>query len=236
MVDQASTRLGYRSGRKRTLRVVLIIALAIAAGLFLFLRPREPIRPKLGAPWENTLGQRFVPIPGAGVLFCIWDVRVQDFAIFVRESGFETPPLVYSLNGQGVWTKQGATWNNPGFTQGPAHPVVGISWGDAKRFCAWLTERERNRGLLGADQAYRLPSDAEWSTAVGLSEPKAGTPESKNTQILNVYPWGKQWPPPTGAGNYADETAKKIFPAWGSVPVYIYGYAYTSRVLCFLSY
>jgi formylglycine-generating enzyme required for sulfatase activity len=230
MVDEASTRTGYGSGSKRALLLALIIALVIAPILFFLMMVRRPIRPKPGASWENTLGEKFVPIPGADVLFCIWDVRVQDFAAFVREAGFEAPTLVYSLNGQGVWTKQGATWRNPGFTQGTTHPVVGVSWGDAKRFCAWLTERERNRGLLGADQEYRLPSDAEWSVAVGLSEPKGGTPESKNAQTPDVYPWGREWPPPNGAGNYADETAKKAFPAWGSISEYDDGYAYTSPV------
>jgi formylglycine-generating enzyme required for sulfatase activity len=230
MVDEASTRTGYRSGGKRALSIALVIALASAAGLFFLVRGGRPTRPRPGAPWENTLGQKFVPIPGVGVLFCVWDVRVQDFDAFVREDGFDAPASVYSLNGQGVWTRQGATWKNPGFTQGPTHPVVGVSWGDAKRFCAWLTQRERSRGRLGADQGYRLPSDAEWSVAVGLVESNGGTPESRNMQTPDVYPWGGQWPPPNGAGNYADEAAKKVFPAWGSIPGYNDGYVYTSPV------
>jgi formylglycine-generating enzyme required for sulfatase activity len=47
-----------------------------------------------------------------------------------------------------------------------------------------------------------LPTDEEWSVAVGLDEPGGGTPRDKQQQIKGVYPWGTQWPPPSGAGNY----------------------------------
>jgi formylglycine-generating enzyme required for sulfatase activity len=47
-----------------------------------------------------------------------------------------------------------------------------------------------------------LPTDAEWSVAVGLGKEKGNTPKEKNRGIKDVYPWGKEWPPPKGAGNY----------------------------------
>jgi hypothetical protein len=35
-----------------------------------------------------------------------------------------------------------------------------------------------------------------------------------NRVYVKVYPWGTQWPPPTGAGNFAGEKVKKgIWPA-----------------------
>ena len=36
----------------------------------------------------------------------------------------------------------------------------------------------------------------------------AARPESRDGKIRNEFPWGKQWPPPAGAGNYADQNAK----------------------------
>ena len=79
---------------------------------------------------------------------------------------------------------------------------MNVSWEDAKAFCGWLTQKERAEGKLGAAQSYRLPTDEEWSMAVGLKESRGGTPKDKDMKIRDVYPWGTQWPPPHGAGNY----------------------------------
>jgi formylglycine-generating enzyme required for sulfatase activity len=83
-----------------------------------------------------------------------------------------------------------------------------VSWEDARAFCQWLTKKERQSGLLAAAQSYRLPRDWEWSVAVGLNEARGGTPKDKDCKIEGVYPWGTQWPPPQGVGNYAGGEAK----------------------------
>ena len=108
-----------------------------------------------------------------------------------------------------------ASWENQGFQQTAAHPVVGVSWDEAKAFCGWLTAKERGEGKIGKDQEYRLPTDEEWSEAVGGTR----------------YPWGNQWPPSTMAGNYMDDALVATLPGtgWPHVPVND-GYAYTSPV------
>ena len=136
-------------------------------------------------PWENSLGMKFAPVPGTKVLFCVWDVRVKDYQAYAAASA-------------GV----DHSWKSPGFEQGPTHPVVQVSWGDAKAFCAWLTKQERQAGLISENQLYRLPTDGEWSAAVGLVEEGGSTPKDKDGKIKGVYPWGSEWPPPAGAGNY----------------------------------
>ena len=58
--------------------------------------------------------------------------------------------------------------NNPSyFTNGFDYPVEQVSWNDAQDYCAKLTAGLS--GELKGKMTFRLPSDAEWSLAVGLS-------------------------------------------------------------------
>ncbi len=171
--------------------------------------------PEAGRAWENTLGMKFVPVPETGLLFCIWETRVQDFEAFVRETGYDATDGMVSDRGDG-WKRQGDTWQSPGFPQGPTHPVVGLNQADAKAFCAWLTQKERAAGRLDPNQVYRLPTDAEWDAAVEREE---------------LFPWGEAWPPPPGAGNYADEAAKRgRYKSWPIIEGYDDGYDATAPV------
>ena len=140
-------------------------------------------------PWENSLGMKFVPVPSTDVLFSIWDTRVQDFAPFIEQSGYNA----------------GSEWKSPKFKQWPGHPVVGVDWNDANAFCAWLTKTEHADGRLPQNKVYRLPTDAEWSTAAGLWLEAGSTPQEKDARTADLCPWGKQWPPPAGSGNFAGE-------------------------------
>ncbi len=146
------------------------------------------------APFVNSLGMPFVPIPitggptgGRRVLFCVWQTRVKDYEVYAVEAHIP--------------------WPRPPFPQDPTHPAVNVVWHEARDFCVWLTERERQVGRIGQAEHYRLPSDHEWSCAVGIGdrEDPAKIPGEKNHRILGVYPWGTAWPPPPGAGNFAGE-------------------------------
>jgi hypothetical protein len=150
-------------------------------------------------PFENSLGMKFVPIGiqtgGKTVLFSIWETRRQDYEAYANANS-------------GVNTE----WKSPGFEQTGEHPVVCVSYEDAVAFCAWLTQLERAAGEIGSGDEYRLPTDAEWSFAVGIGEKEDAnaSPREKNAKIKDVWPWGTRWPPPEGAGNYDSYSSSKI--------------------------
>jgi hypothetical protein len=157
------------------------------------------------APGENSLGQRFAPV--GDVEFCIWQTRVKDFEPFARAAGVKSE-----------------SWRHPGFQQGPDHPVVNVTWQEAVAFCQWLTDKEHQAGVLPPNQFYRLPTDLEWSKAVGLPEESGKTPEARDMGVPDVYPWGAAWPPPPGAGNYTgEETGSDV-----AIQGYNDGFAWTS--------
>lgn len=99
-------------------------------------------------PYVNTLGMKFVPVPGTKVLFSIWETRVQDYLAFAE--AMKAPDLAKSgLQARGLY------------------PIGNVNWEEASAFCRWLTQKERKEGRLGAKDRYRLPTDKEWDAAVG---------------------------------------------------------------------
>ncbi len=113
--------------------------------------------PASGEKWENSLGMRFVPVPGTNVLFCIWETRVKDFASFVDETRYD-PKGVHSWDpDDGTWKLSSGNWRSPGFDQSANHPVVGVSWDDAKTFCRWLTQKDQAAGIISSKHEISSP-------------------------------------------------------------------------------
>lgn len=142
------------------------------------------------APFVNSLGIPFVPVPHFSTLFAIWPTRVQDYAAFVKEKSVALPDQ----------SPQSAD----------DHPITNLTWKETCVFCEWLTAREHAAGTLPANLVYRLPSDLEWSAAVGLPTEQGARPDQRSG-VLDGYPWGLSWPPPKNAGNYSQELAVDSF-------------------------
>ncbi|MFK5922641.1 MAG: SUMF1/EgtB/PvdO family nonheme iron enzyme [Verrucomicrobiota bacterium] len=155
-------------------------------------------------PFENSLGMRFVPVSIVGgpsdskkILFSIWETRRRDYRQFIKKN-------------------RDIDWPYPGFDQEEDHPAVNVSWLEAGAFCEWLTEKERKEKKIGENDTYRLPTDHEWSCAVGIGkeEDADALPSTKHQKVKGIYPWGKEWPPPKGVGNfYGEESVKDPIPA-----------------------
>jgi heme-degrading monooxygenase HmoA len=172
------------------------------------------------------LGMKFLPVPitggptqGRTILFSIWETRVQDYRAFINST---KPP------------------QQPDFPQDGDHPVVNVRWKDAMAFCAWLTERERAKGEIGPGDVYRLPTDHEWSCAVGLGreEDANKSPYAKNSFThppdpgsIERFPWGDTYPPPAMVGNYyGEETNRNPLPKYVALKGYNDGFVRTAPV------
>jgi formylglycine-generating enzyme required for sulfatase activity len=149
---------------------------------------------------------KFVPV--GDVRFCVWETRVKDWEAYCKSAGRAIARADFDQTGD--------------------HPVVRVNWNDAMEFCRWLTDKERREDYLDDSQSYRLPTDKEWSLAAGLPDEGGATPEARDGKIKNTHPWGRQWPPPAGAGNFADQSARKQ--RGPLIDGYNDGFAYTAPV------
>jgi serine/threonine protein kinase len=188
--------------------------------------------PQPGKEWTNSLEMRFVPLGNFRI--SVFQTRIRDFEAFVQATGYDAVGGMSSAVTQNGFKLNEMSWKAPGFQQDPDHPVVGVSWEDANQFCAWLTRKERSEGTMPTFQSYRLPTDREWSRAVGIEHEAGNTPEERSGKIRGVYPWGEGFPPPNDVGNYAGSESRVDTPeTWSVIPGFHDRYPRTSPVSAF---
>lgn len=113
------------------------------------------------------------------------EVTRGQFAAFVKDAN-------YAPSGKGClvlkhpdldWVQdETRDWRNPGFEGGEDHPVVCVSWEDAKAYVDWLSKKTA--------RSYRLLTEAEWEYAAygGTSNVRPGGEDDKATcQHANVW-------------------------------------------------
>ena len=131
------------------------------------------------------------------------EVTVAEFRRFADESGYRTEAerdaraqgcsgFIYADPGAAGPASQPVTsWRSPGLTQADSHPVLCVSWNDARAYAQWLSKKTAKR--------YRLPSEAEWEYAA-----RAGS-------VAARY-WGDD---PVQACRFANVADQSRFQTWG---------------------
>ena len=140
-------------------------------------------RPQPNQAWRNSNGSTLIPVAGINVLVAIHEVRVEEFAAFASDTGLR-------------WS------GRPSFAQDVDHAAAGMTAREAEAFCQWLTERERQLGLLSPQQRYRLPTDEEWTVMAGGDRETADHPAARAAAGSPDTYFGALWPPPFGSGNF----------------------------------
>lgn len=142
------------------------------------------------------------------------EVTVGEFRRFVEATGYRTEAERDKLGCNGLVLTTGAVerraewiWSSPGFGQTEQHPVVCVSWNDARAFCKWLSEKEKH--------AYRLPTEAEWEYAC-----RAGS--------QTLFSSGESISSLRGFANTGDQSLRKQFPLAGRPAAWHDGFAFTA--------
>jgi len=134
-------------------RYVLPPLCEVAAGSFLMGSDRQ--RDPQMSDDEMKQSPRYVPAFRIGA----YPVTVAEFACAVEAGAIKEP----SRGSNFTWQTQ---------QQRPDHPVVCITWHQARAYATWLTKL--------TCQHWRLPTENEWEKAARGTDGR-------------IYPWGNQW-------------------------------------------
>jgi formylglycine-generating enzyme required for sulfatase activity len=116
--------------------------------------------PELVDSLISALEAKLLPVGETGTMLSRTELTVGEWKIYLSAEG-----LPY--------------WKGPaGFAQTDEHPLVNVSWNQAREFCEWLSAK--------SGREWRLPTSEEWEAAAGKSR----------------YPWGNHFPPTKQDGNY----------------------------------
>ena len=123
----------------------------------------------------------------------VTEVTRGQWSAFVSETGHSTGDSCTTYEDAGWRNRNGRSWRTPGYSQSDGHPVVCVSWDDARAYVGWLSRKTGKR--------YRLLSESEWEYVA-----RAGTRTARY--------WGEGETGQCRHGNGADRTLKGRYSDW----------------------
>jgi formylglycine-generating enzyme required for sulfatase activity len=132
------------------------------------------------AAYDNEKPQYSIPVGAFEI--GQYPVTVAEYALYLAANPSVATPLDYAIPANATWSAP--AWRGKTLTwviqqqQRADHPVVCVTWENARDYCRWLAQ------VTG--QAWRLPTEAEWEKAARW-DTRATPPHAR------IYPWGDQW-------------------------------------------
>ena len=123
----------------------------------------------------------------------VHEVTRGEWGRFVSETGYVTGDSCRTYESGGWKLRSGLGWRNPGFSQSDVHPVVCVSWADARAYVEWMSSE--------TGEEYRLLSESQWEWAA-----RGGSNTSRY--------WGGSERGQCTHANGADGTLKRRYPDW----------------------
>ncbi len=154
-------RLGFQAKRVRATGVEFILppTCDVPAGAFDMGSAESDTQAYVGEKPQYS-------IPVAAFAIGKYPVTVAEYACYLRANPSVNVPDGNNDDFYG-WKQQQSR---------PDHPVVRVTWFNARDYTAWLAKT--------TGQPWRLPSEAQWEKAARWDEAK---------QHARIYPWGDTW-------------------------------------------
>jgi formylglycine-generating enzyme required for sulfatase activity len=143
----------------------------------------KPASPRSGDSMQEKAGppMRVIAVDGHAFAIGTYEITRAEYAVFARASGRAEEKC--RQVGAPLSLLKARTWREPGFAQDDRHPVVCVSFDDARAYAQWLSRQ--------TNATYRLPTAGEWRAAAsgvdaGQSPCRLGNVYGRDGRDLNM--------------------------------------------------